>query len=185
MSDKLQRPTASAERSCHASRDVVDLYRRYSGVAYQRALRLLRNADEARDVTQDAFVVLVARWERLAPRGATASLLFEISTGLAIDRLRRRKRREQPHEPMPEDRAAPLHWEPVARGGHERVEAARDLTLLTRGESPRTLAIATLHYVEGHSLNEVAATLSLSARTVRRLLARFVSRARKRDLRLG
>ncbi|MCE9667059.1 sigma-70 family RNA polymerase sigma factor [Myxococcus stipitatus] len=163
---------------------MVELYRRHCGLAYRRALRLLRNADEARDVTQDAFVSLMARWEQLDTPGETASLLYEVATCLAIDRIRSQRKRAHLQMPLRANAAAAFPWELATQEGHARVDAARDLAVLTRGESPRALSIAVLHFVEGRSMTEVGEALSLSPKTVRRMLTRFVNRARKRCSRL-
>ncbi|NVJ24767.1 sigma-70 family RNA polymerase sigma factor [Myxococcus sp. AM011] len=165
--------------------DLLALYQRHGATIYRRAFFLLRDADEARDVAQDVFVALVSRQERLAasPR-ETPSLLYEVTTCLAIDRLRRRFRRAR-HGPSHLLSPAPdPDMEPSHSGNLERVEAARDLAMLTRGESPRTMTVAILHFVEGRSHTEVGKELSLSPKTVRSLLKRFVNRARKRGTRL-
>lgn len=163
--------------------DLLALYQRHGATLYRRAFFLLRDADEARDVAQDVFVALVSRQERLAPSPReTPSLLYEMTTCLAIDRLRRRFRRAR-HGPSQSPVTDP-DLEPSHSGNLARVEAARDLAVLTRGESPRTMTIAILHFVEGRSLTEVGEELSLSPKTVRSLLKRFVNRARKRGARL-
>ncbi|MFY2563093.1 RNA polymerase sigma factor [Corallococcus terminator] len=160
--------------------DLVTLYQRHGATIYRRAFFLLRDADEARDVAQDVFVALASRH---APR-QTPSLLYEVTTCLAIDRLRRRFRRAR-HGPSLSPSPAPdPDMEPSHSGNLARVEAARDLAMLTRGESPRTMTVAILHFVEGRSLTEVGKELSLSPKTVRSLLKRFVTRARKRGTRL-
>ncbi|WP_164017154.1 RNA polymerase sigma factor [Pyxidicoccus trucidator] len=160
---------------------IAGLYRRFGGGVYRRAMFLLKDADDARDVTQDTFVALV---EQLAPMRSpreSASLLYQMATSLAIDRLRHRARWFGP-EGKPEPEAHPV--ESSQEGGARRIEAAKDLSLLTRGECPRTLQVAVLHFVEGQTLTEVGEGLDLSRKTVHRLLERFVSRARKRSTRL-
>lgn len=164
-----------------APADLPALYQRHGATIYRRAFFLLRDADEARDVAQDVFVALVSRQERrVASPRETPSLLYEMTTCLAIDRLRRRVRRAR-HGPAP---ATGSELEPSHSGDLARVEAARDLAILTRGESPRTMTVAILHFVEGRSLTEVGQELSLSPKTVRSLLKRFVNRALKRGARL-
>lgn len=160
---------------------IAGLYRRFGAAVYRRALVLLRDADDARDVTQDTFVALV---EHLAPMRSSresASLLYQMATSLAIDRLRHRTRWFG-DERAPEEEAR--GEESSQEAGAKRIEAAKDLSLLTRGESPRTLTVAVLHFVEGQTLTEVGEGLALSRKTVHRLLERFVSRARKRSTRL-
>src|SRR5579871_1478351 len=75
-----------------AQREFEALYRRSSGRAYNLAYRLLGNAAEAEDVTQDAFVRAwrhFAQYDRARP---FESWLFRIVTNLVVDRRRRQKR---------------------------------------------------------------------------------------------
>jgi predicted DNA-binding protein (UPF0251 family) len=64
------------------------------------------------------------------------------------------------------------------RGGIERVESARELQRLTRSESPRALTAARLHFVDGHTQEEVAQVLGVSRKTVGRVLGGLTTRGR-------
>lgn len=161
---------------------IAGLYRQFGATVYRRAMFLLKDSDDARDVTQDAFVALVEQLGPMRSSRETASLLYQMATSLAIDRLRHRTRWfGNEGAPGKEARRAESSQEEGAR----RIEAAMDLSLLTRGESPRTLTVAVRHFVEGQTLTEVGEGLALSRKTVHRLLERFVDRARKRGTRLG
>lgn len=65
-----------------------------------------------------------------------------------------------------------------------RVEALRDLALLTDGEARETLTAAILYFVEGHSFEGVEEMLDLPSRTASKMLRQFAARARKRSARL-
>ena len=72
------------------------LYDRYSGAIYSLAVRMLRDAGAAEEVTQDAFFNV---WRRASSyrrdRGKPSSWLFSIGHHRIIDEVRRRRRREQ------------------------------------------------------------------------------------------
>ena len=72
------------------------LYDRYSGAIYSLAVRMLRDAGAAEEVTQDAFFNV---WRRASSfrrdRGKASSWLFSIGHHRIIDEVRRRRRREQ------------------------------------------------------------------------------------------
>lgn len=158
---------------------LTELYRRFGPTLYRRALSLLNNHEEALDVTQDAFVALVERFDRVGSDSEAFALLYQMATYQAIDRVRRSGRWSE--------RVARLEAGGTEGGqGPElaRFEAARDLSVLTRGESPRALKAAKLHFAEGHSVTEVGTVLALSRKTVGQLLERFMVRARKRSARL-
>jgi RNA polymerase sigma-70 factor (ECF subfamily) len=162
---------------------VAELYRRYGPAVQRRALSLTRDAQEALDVTQETFLAYLD-----GPGARSASpftVLYQIATFKAVDRLRRRARWSGRLDLSadPEAEGGPAAVAPVD-GSPERVDAARDLALLTKGEKPEVLTAALLYYVEGYTTDEVGQALDLSRKTVGRLLARFAERARKRSERL-
>jgi RNA polymerase sigma-70 factor (ECF subfamily) len=106
-----------------------------------------------------------------------------------VDRLRSRSRWSGTlgslDVPDDEGGAPQGAWVPSHEGDMNRVEAMRDLALLTDGESPETLTAAILYFVEGHTLDEVGRVLDLPRQTVSKMLRQFAARARKRSARLG
>lgn len=171
--DNERRETASVPH-------LADLYRRFGPAVFRRALSLLNNPEEAMDVTQDAFVALVQQLDKVKGESEAFSLVYQIATNQAIDRVRRNRRWAGKPAPHGEDEAP---QDAPCEGGVRRIEAALELALLTRGESPRALTAALLHFVEGCTVAEVGEALELSPKTAGRLLERFTARARKRSVR--
>jgi len=166
------------------SQQLADLYRRYGPTLYRRALKLTRDAEEAIDITQDTFLSFMKMRESLRGEASPFTLLYQITTHKAVDRLRRRARwtgnltlREDEDPEASERRldAAMAH-----EGGLDRVEAAQDLALLTQGEEPQVLTAACLYFVEGHSTEQVGQLLGLSRKAVAKMLEQFTKRARAR-----
>lgn len=169
------------------SREVAELYRRYGPAVHRRAQSLLKDPQEALDVTQETFLAYMKGRAGLRGEATPFTVLYQIATYQSVDRLRRRARwsgrlaRLEVHE---EDPADPLESQSSHPGEAARVEAAQDLALLTRGEDEQVLTAALLYFVEGHTTEEVAQVLDLSRKTVGKLLAQFAERARKRHARL-
>ncbi|WP_163995033.1 RNA polymerase sigma factor [Pyxidicoccus caerfyrddinensis] len=180
-------PTARA--ASPASDDLTALYRRFGPAVHRRALSLTRDAEEALDVTQDTFLAYMK--VRGTPRDEASpfTVLYQIATYRAVDRVRRRARWSGSLGPLSvEDEDAEDRRQEAATshtGGLERVEALQDLALLTQGEDEDVLTVAVLYFVEGHTTEEVAQVLDMSRKTVSRMLARFAERAQKRSLRLS
>ena len=150
--------------------DVEALYRRYGPMVLRRCRQLLRDEDEARDVAQDVFLQLVRHRTRLDDR-YPSSLLNRMATNLSLNRIRSRKR----------DRTVP------GDGLLEEIACAPDLDspLLLRRlferhpESTRTMAV--LRYVDGMTLEEVAAECGLSVGAVRKRLQKLRASLREME----
>jgi RNA polymerase sigma-70 factor (ECF subfamily) len=160
---------------------VTDLYHRFGKVVYERARSLLNDKEEALEVTQETFEAFVKKFARVKDSEAFP-LLYGIASNQAITRLRERVRRASRLLP---GFAMEMSQDGASEGEVRRVESALELALLTRGESPQTLTVALLYFVDGCTVMEVGDALGLSRRTVSRILDRFVARARKRSTRFG
>ncbi|HLL06222.1 MAG TPA: sigma-70 family RNA polymerase sigma factor [Myxococcaceae bacterium] len=164
------------------------MYRRFGPAINRRARSMLRDDEEALDVTQDTFLDFMRGAASLRGQASAFTVLYQIATHKAVDRLRKSSRWSgvlgslEVQEESPEPSAA---WTTSHQGGLPRVEALRDLAILTEGEAPEVLTAAVLYFVEGYTLDEVAQTLDLSRKTLSTLLRQFADRARQRSLRLG
>ncbi|MDB4977137.1 MAG: polymerase sigma-54 factor RpoN [Myxococcaceae bacterium] len=149
--------------------DIEACYRRYGALVYRRCLRLLRSEALAEEAMQDVFVELVRRRERLEDRGLS-SLLFQMATHVSLNRLRSRRR----HPEQADDRVLSL----IANDEQleERSLSESVLSRLFGREPPSTRVMATLHYVDGMTLEEVAAELGLSVSGVRKRLRKLRER---------
>jgi RNA polymerase sigma-70 factor, ECF subfamily len=143
--------------------DVEALARRYGPMVLRRCRGLLRDEDEALDACQDVFVRVMEHRARLDAR-YPSSLLYRIATNVCLNRLRGRRR-----EPVDRDEtvlAAIARAEEPGGASEARLLLAR---LFGRHpESSRTMAV--LHYVDGLTLEEVAAETEMSVSGVRKRL---------------
>lgn len=169
------------------SQELAELYRRFGPSLHRRALSLLRDPEEAVDVTQDTFLDFMRVRGTLRGKASPFTVLYQMVTYKAVDRLRRRSRWTGSLELKEEDvEAAEQRLEAATahEGGLERVEVAQDLALLTEGESPEVLTVALLYYVEGHTTEELGRVLGLHRKVVAKMLEQFAKRARARQARL-
>jgi RNA polymerase sigma-70 factor (ECF subfamily) len=151
---------------------LAELYDRHGGAVFSLAVRILGDAGEAEDVTQEVFTQVWRQAGRFdASRGSVPAWLLTIARSRAIDRLRARRAQG--------DRAAPDAIEKVESGGRaaERV-AAPELELIEREQVlrvrqalerlplPQRVAIE-LAYYEGLTQAEIAARLQEPLGTVK------------------
>lgn len=167
--------------------NLPELYRRFGPAIHRRARTLLRDDDEAFDVTQDTFLAYMRGEASLRGEASAFTVLYQIATHKSLDRLRRRHRWSGllGSLEIPEDESPPRPgtWASSDEGSLARVEALRDLAVLTEGEKPRDLTAAVLYYVEGYTMEEVGRVLDLDRKSVSGLLHAFAERVRRRDTR--
>ena len=171
-----------------AAPDVDALYRRYGPALFRRCRSLLGSDAEAQDCVQDTFIgFLKGDWRGEAQ---PFTVLYRVATFQAIDRLRRRGRwygrvtdlkvrEDEADQSIEEQGAAWVQKQTMVET--ERVEFAHDLAVLTKGEDEFTLTAATMHWVEGHTLEEIAQTLGVTRKTVSARLSRFMERVAQRN----
>lgn len=127
----------------------------------RRCRKLLRDDDEALDVAQDVFVQVLRRKGRLTG-DHPSSLLYRIATNLSLNRIRDRGRAPTAVE---DDVLTQIAYSDI----DERALDARNTLNRIFGKHPEsTRTIATLLYVDGMTLEEVAGTVGLSVSGVRK-----------------
>jgi putative glutamine amidotransferase len=137
------------------------IYERYSARLVRRLERMLGSREAAEDLTQEAFLRL---WQR-APadlNGAEqAAWLQRTATNLALDELRRRRRRN--HTQLEEDAVAAL-----AGDGAEALAVREALSRLSAHQ--RLLVL--LRFQAGLSHAEIAETLAITPEAARKRVGR-------------
>ena len=121
-------------------------------LSYRVAYRMVGSREDARDIAQEAMARAYARWPSV--RDKASGWVAQVTTNLALDHLRRRKR----VTPPPDDRAT----DPAA------VVAQRaDLVAALRGLPRRQRDVVVLRYVADLPETDVASALGCSVGTVK------------------
>jgi RNA polymerase sigma-70 factor (ECF subfamily) len=156
--------------------DVGELSRRYGAMVLRRCRRLLGDEGEALDACQDVFVRLIER-RRVLNGQYPSSLLFRIATNVCLNRIRDRGRRPEGHRVTgadgPDGDDDQLYRIACAGepGGQSDARLLLDRLFGRHPESSRTMAV--LHYLDGLTLDEVAAVSGMSVSGVRKRLLRL------------
>lgn len=89
----MNQPEAGLVRRCLAGDEKAyrELIEMYQPRIYSLALRMLRRAEDAQDVTQETFIRMFRALDRYDPERPFAAWLFSIASRLSIDQIRRRK----------------------------------------------------------------------------------------------
>ncbi len=163
--------------------DFAEIFCRYYARIYNYVYRLLGEADEAQDVTQESFLKAYRALShpRTRPQGNSPTnilaWLYRIASNTSLDTLRRRQR---------------IRWEPLeglltilrsgGRSPEEEAIYADELAAVERVLAelpPRYRMMLLLREREGFSYREIAAITGDSLETVKVTLYRARERARE------
>jgi RNA polymerase sigma-70 factor, ECF subfamily len=71
--------------------DFEELVRRHQGAIYNFLLRMVRDPDEAMDLSQEVFLKVFCSLERFDPRFRFTTWMYRIASNAAIDQIRKRR----------------------------------------------------------------------------------------------
>lgn len=142
------------------------IYDRYSRLVYSLAFKILANAEEAEDVTQEIFVSL---WQRNAynpARGSLSSFLTTMTRSRSIDRLRSRGSRyrflQRWEGIVQSETAMATPLEQVSMGERSQIIRAALEQL-----APNERQVLEIAYYGGLSQSEIAESLNIPLGTVK------------------
>lgn len=162
------------------------LVERYRERAHRLAWSLLRDAEEARDLSQEAFLRVYQAAGSFRGGARFSTWFYRIVVNLCLDHRRRRRwwslwardgRVSEPGESLLERQPAPAR-DPVDAIGRERMLSA--LWAAVDGLTPQQRAAVILHVREELPTTEVAAVLQCSEATVRVHVHRALATLRRR-----
>lgn len=136
-----------------------ELVTRYQAVVYRVALRMLGDADEARDAAQGAFIKMYEHLRSFDPRFKFFSWMYRIVLNECLN-MRRGRHDDTPLSPEHAPRTSPVDALEVNERRRHVQRALLRLPLESR-------QVIVLHYFAELSYEEIAATLHLPARTIK------------------
>jgi RNA polymerase sigma factor (sigma-70 family) len=140
------------------------LFQRWSGPLLRFTGRMLGNAAEAEEVTQDVFLKVIARAGQYDGRAPVASWLFAIAANACRDRMRQGVRRQNvPLDAVAEAAGADLPVDVRLVERQRRAAVRRALARLS-DEQREVLVLARYH---GLPYAEIARSLSISEGAVK------------------
>jgi RNA polymerase sigma-70 factor (ECF subfamily) len=149
-----------------------ELVERYQAQVYSLALRMVRRAEDAEDLTQETFVRMFRALSRYDPTRPFAAWLFTIASRLCIDHIRRRKvspisltqrERDSEEEYQIEVEDPGLKPDEVATHAEEERRTADLIAWLP----PHYRIVVILRHQQDLSYQEIAEALNLPLGTVK------------------
>jgi RNA polymerase sigma-70 factor, ECF subfamily len=149
------------------------LVERYDRAVYHLAYRTLRDSEEARDATQEAFFKAFRSLRTFRPEAKFSTWIFSIVYHASCDRLNRRKRYSSDEFPERADPGPGPESQAIAADDAARLRAAIEQL----PEKYRT--VITLYHLQGRQYEEIAQVLDLPLGTVKTHLFRAKEQLRK------
>ena len=151
------------------------LYEAYAPMVYRRCVFLLKDDAEAKDLVQNVFLRVYEHIDSL-DLSQPSSLLWNTATRLCLNRIRDKKRRGLDVD------SSELLLTIACAEEDDGVEARGLLAKIFSKEQESTRTIATLHYVDGMTLEETAETVGLSVSGVRKRLRTLQARIKNLEV---
>ncbi len=149
------------------------LIERYERAVYNLCLRTLRDAEEAKDASQEAFLKAFRAMRTFRPDAKFSTWIFSIAYHACCDRFNRRKRYSDSELP---ERADPG---PGPDAVLERRDEAAELRAAIDALPEKYRAVVTLYHLQGHQYEEIARVLDLPMGTVKTHLFRAKEQLRR------
>ena len=162
--DLVRRCLAREERAYR------ELVRRYQGAVVNLAWRITGNADDAAEVSQETFVRVLRSLSTYDPARPFRTWLFKIASNLALDVIRRRKRRPIALEDLAAEDGPPVDPADPGPGPEEGLRLDRSdarFESLVKELPEHYQAILFLRYKEQLAYEEIAETLDVPLGTVK------------------
>lgn len=147
---------------------LIDLYQ---ARVFGFVRRMIRDEEEARDVTQEVFIRAYQALDRFDGRASLRTWLFRIAYNLCIDRTRRAERFPAPHQFDAEGDGdeslglADSKWNPEQMVLDEEFMEVVETAIMGMSEKLRTVLL--LHDREDMAYEEIATTIDVPVGTVK------------------
>ena len=148
-----------------------EIYRLASSFVYSVALRVTRNADEAKEVTQDVFIKIYNNLRSFRFRSSFKTWLYRITTNTALNALK--KSSKDINRRVDYDVALKANDDSAtATHAIEMDDNKKLLSSLLDMLNPDQRACIVLREIEGLNYKEISKALSININTVRSRLKR-------------
>lgn len=169
MHDDVQLLREFAEHKSEAAfRTLVE---RHAGMVHGAALRLVRDAAAAEEVSQAVFILLSRKATRLSSGTVLAGWLYQTTRYVALGTLRAERRRQQYHQDF-----AAMNDTTDSAAVWDQIAPHLDEALNSLGGHDRNAVV--LRFLEGRSFAEVGAALGTSEAAAKMRVGRALDKLR-------
>ena len=154
----------------------LKLVKRHETRLFNHALRMVGNADDARDLLQDVLLSVYRNLGNFRGDAPFAAWLFRIATFRCTDHLRRKKLQPGEYEEPPDrDRRS----DPAR--GYEDVRSNDDIVRMLASLPGEQRQVIELKFFQNFTFNEIAAQLGISSNTAKSRLYAALKKLRSTE----
>lgn len=145
-----------------ANNDFSELYQKYAPMVLRRCRAILKDEEKALDAMQDVFLRVLESKDKI--KNACASLFYVTATRVCLNKIKADKIRSGPDF----DKIAQVMADDFSDIEREKIEAAATIEKIFEGRDKKDALIATLHFVDGLTLEETAEQIGMSVSGIRK-----------------
>ena len=142
--------------------DFTELYQKYGPMVLRRCRAILKDEEKALDAMQDVFVRIIENKRNI--KSACASLFYVTATRVCLNKIKADKIRSGPDF----ETISKIMADDFSDIEREKIEAAAIIEKIFEKRDQKDSLIATLHFVDGLTLEETAEQIGMSVSGVRK-----------------
>lgn len=155
------------------NRDFTELYKKYGPMVLRRCRAILKDEDKALDAMQDVFLRIIDTKCKI--KDLCSSLFYVTATRVCLNKIRSDNLRSGPDFDLISETIA----DDFSEVEREKIEAGMILENIFAGRDKKDALIATLHYVDGLTLEETAEQVGMSVSGVRKRISELKKHSMK------
>lgn len=149
-------------KASFTNKDFSELYQKYGPMVLRRCRAILKDEEKALDAMQDVFLRILESKDKI--KNACASLFYVTATRVCLNKIKSEKLRSGPDF----EKIAQFMADDFSETEKEKIDAALAIEKIFEKRDHKDSLIATLHFVDGLTLEETAEEIGMSVSGVRK-----------------
>ncbi|MEE3410912.1 MAG: sigma-70 family RNA polymerase sigma factor [Treponema sp.] len=149
-------------KASFTNKDFSELYQKYGPMVLRRCRAILKDEEKALDAMQDVFLRILESKDKI--KNACASLFYVTATRVCLNKIKSEKLRSGPDF----EKVAQFMADDFSETEKEKIDAALAIEKIFEKRDHKDSLIATLHFVDGLTLEETAEEIGMSVSGVRK-----------------
>ncbi|MBQ7620211.1 MAG: sigma-70 family RNA polymerase sigma factor [Treponema sp.] len=149
-------------KASFTNKDFSELYQKYGPMVLRRCRAILKDEEKALDAMQDVFLRILESKDKI--KNACASLFYVTATRVCLNKIKSDKLRSGPDF----EKVAQFMADDFSETEKEKIDAALAIEKIFEKRDHKDSLIATLHFVDGLTLEETAEEIGMSVSGVRK-----------------